>query len=234
MYQVTVKGRNLAELKSAVADINVELNAGRTPLGTTKDMSEVEVEETTPVVETQVEAPAPTPAVEDVNLDELDSEGCPWDERIHAKTRTQTAEGIWKKARGLDVDKYEKIKSELIATVKLLSNPTPIPPMPVNETTPVVEKQVEAPAPTPAPEPTPTPEPTPAMPQMTTGGHTLQSFSQNLPMVISGLITEGKVSAEYIEQLKSYFGVSEIWDVNETQKAEMFEAFSGAGFIQKV
>jgi len=33
---------------------------------------------------------------------DLDAEGMPWDERIHASTKTKTATGVWKAKRGVD------------------------------------------------------------------------------------------------------------------------------------
>lgn len=43
---------------------------------------------------------APTPAV--LTGGDLDSRGFPWDERIHAATKTKTQDGVWKRKRGVD------------------------------------------------------------------------------------------------------------------------------------
>lgn len=45
---------------------------------------------------------------------ELDSEGLPWDERIHAGTRTKTAGGLWTKRRNLDDATRNKVVAELL------------------------------------------------------------------------------------------------------------------------
>lgn len=44
---------------------------------------------------------------------ELDSEGLPWDKRIHASTKTKIASGVWKLARGVDASVVEAVKAEL-------------------------------------------------------------------------------------------------------------------------
>ena len=53
-------------------------------------------------------------------------------------------------------------------------------------------------------------------------------------MILGSLISEGKLTPEYVNTLKEYFKVAEIWNVSEDQKKEMFESFAGFGFIQKV
>lgn len=43
----------------------------------------------------------------------VDAEGIPWDERIHASTKTQTAKGLWKKRRGVDALTIANVENEL-------------------------------------------------------------------------------------------------------------------------
>lgn len=43
----------------------------------------------------------------------LDSQGLPWDSRIHASTKTFIADGSWKLRRGVDPTEVEKIKTQL-------------------------------------------------------------------------------------------------------------------------
>ena len=45
---------------------------------------------------------------------ELDSAGLPWDERIHAGTKTQNKDGTWKIRRGVDKALVEQVKAELV------------------------------------------------------------------------------------------------------------------------
>jgi len=43
----------------------------------------------------------------------LDSQGLPWDSRIHASTKTFIADGSWKLRRGVDPAEVEKVKAQL-------------------------------------------------------------------------------------------------------------------------
>lgn len=43
----------------------------------------------------------------------LDEVGCPWDERIHAGTKTKTESGKWKRRRGIDNDFFRTIMHEI-------------------------------------------------------------------------------------------------------------------------
>ena len=48
---------------------------------------------------------------------ETDSDGLPWDHRIHASTKTQTKDGKWKKKRGVDKELVDQVEAELKATM---------------------------------------------------------------------------------------------------------------------
>lgn len=72
-------------------------------------------------------ANAAVPAVPpQANPVELDSEGLPWDKRIHASTKTKIASGAWKLVRGSDPARVEVVKGELRALMSV----------PVNTSTP--------------------------------------------------------------------------------------------------
>ena len=45
--------------------------------------------------------------------DPIDKDGTPWDERIHAKTKTKTADGVWKRRRGIESAIFDSIMEEL-------------------------------------------------------------------------------------------------------------------------
>ncbi|MBQ4838810.1 hypothetical protein [Pseudoalteromonas luteoviolacea] len=49
---------------------------------------------------------------------EVDKNGIPWDERIHASTKTQTDKGVWKKKRGVN----DKLFNEVVAELKQNKN----------------------------------------------------------------------------------------------------------------
>jgi len=270
MYQVTIKGRSLKELKKAVSDINNELTNGATTCaGIEKDMTlrgvaneAIKILEE-PIAELQdlpmVETPIPiveipvmsapiveipvtsAPVVHNPNA-ELDAEGLPWDKRIHTIKRTKVTTGTWKVKRGTDKDLLKSVKDELRNSMQRLANPTPVPTPPlatplqvapaavVEAPTPVVQPPVvETPAPAPVQA---APVPTPTIPSA--NGHTTETFIANFPMILGNLISEGKVTQDYINQLKTYFNVTEIWNISDDQKKEMFEYFASGGLIQKV
>lgn len=86
----------------------------------------------------------------------VDADGLPWDERIHASTKTKTAKGVWTKRRGgPSGNELAAIEAELRGEVQ---QPLPIPapaPAPVAPLSPV---------PMPMPAPAPAPVAPPAMP----------------------------------------------------------------------
>jgi hypothetical protein len=67
---------------------------------------------------------------------ELDARGLPWDKRIHASTKTQTQDGLWKYARGVDKLLVPQVEAELLAVqaipvpeVAAVTAPAPIVPL---------------------------------------------------------------------------------------------------------
>jgi hypothetical protein len=75
-------------------------------------------------------APAPTPVPPTSGgTASVDSEGTPWDARIHASTKTtMKSDGTWKLKKGVDKGYVEQVKAEL----RLLRGNTPVPkPAPV-------------------------------------------------------------------------------------------------------
>ena len=46
---------------------------------------------------------------------ELDSEGLPWDERIHSSSKKKKADGTWTRVRGIQDAQFEEVKNELKA-----------------------------------------------------------------------------------------------------------------------
>ena len=116
---------------------------------------------------------------------------------------------------------------ELPPAVAPIVNQLCTPPVAVVEApiSPVVEQPVVVDAPIVAPAPTP---------QLSGSGHTIETFSAGFPMILANLITEGKVTQDYVNELKTYFNAKEIWELTPEQKTEVFNSFVGFGFIQKV
>ena len=148
----------------------------------------------------------------------VDKNGLPWDERIHAGTKTQNADGSWRQRRGLDNPDYvASIENELRAALRVvpLAPATAAPSAPTAEVTvsgsastapmvapaspvtvPVVPPVPEVPNAAPASSAAPTaPIPTPPVPPVPTapaGTATPISFAQVMTKVTE-LHRAGKV-----------------------------------------
>lgn len=176
----------------------------------------------------EVESPfkGQAPSLNTVVDNEVDSYGIPWDSRIHTVKKTQCKDGSWKLAKGVDKDLVTAVKAELRARVgaqaPVAAAPAPIAPAP----------QMQAPVQTPAAQPA-LPSAAPALPQMQSG-HTLESFKNQFAMIIANLITQGKLTQDYVNTLKAHFGVAEIWQASDDQKAACFNEFVNCGLVQKV
>lgn len=80
-------------------------------------------------------APVPVPAVAQPGV-ELDTEGLPWDMRIHARTKTKMKDGSWKKLRGIGPDVVKSVEAELKAVQSLPAAVVPPAPVAVPEIPP--------------------------------------------------------------------------------------------------
>lgn len=87
-----------------------------------------------PMPPATVTPPVPTAPVSAVPLD---SEGLPWDKRIHASTRTKRiGDDTWKLMKGVDKDLVERVKAELRATMSAGTVATPpVVPAPLKDPT---------------------------------------------------------------------------------------------------
>lgn len=200
--------------------------------------------------------PAPVkPAAPPPNDFGVDSKGLPWDARIHAVTQGVNKDGSWRYRRGVEDAQIERIESELrarggvtdtyenqvakaatppvpeqpyaIPHLGLVPHPLPPPvvasqppPAPVVPATPSVSVPVQ-----------PVAAPVSVAPQLS--AHTVDTFKANLVATLAKLVADGRLTNEYVQSIKNYFQVEQIWQVNETQVAEMFESFCKAGLIVK-
>ena len=267
MYQLTVKGNNLEELRVNLINLNSELNPCTKDVNPNElrvahepveypeqESASTEISEDTVEAITEAEKFAKLPVNIQPGLEvapednsELDSEGIPWDKRIHSASRGKVKDGTYRQKRNLEAEFVETIKAELKRKIERAKNPIAIPSAPIEETTPIVETVTPAIVETVTPAIVETPAmnadvappvievaaPPVSMPNMSSG-HTLETFTNNFAMIVGTLITDGKIDQAYLNSLKDYFKVEQIWDVTPEQKAEMFNSFAEFGFIQKV
>jgi outer membrane biosynthesis protein TonB len=59
----------------------------------------------------------------------LDAEGLPWDQRIHASSKTRNADGTWRQRRGVDPSLVEHVRAELKQTMSAPAPAAPPPPV---------------------------------------------------------------------------------------------------------
>jgi len=69
--------------------------------------------------------PPPAPIAPSVATVETDARGLPWDERIHAGTKTKMANGEWKKRRGVDTNTVVSVEAELRALMAIPTGASP-------------------------------------------------------------------------------------------------------------
>lgn len=129
---------------------------------------------------------------------ERDSAGVPWDERIHASTKTKTANGQWTRRRNTPDDTYNAVMAELKAanTARTLGAATGLVPPPPSS--------VPAP-PTASPAPSPAPVVPPASLTGQEGGST--TFAQIMKKV-TGYQAAGKIDPAGIANLLSSIGAT--------------------------
>ena len=115
---------------------------------------------------------APKPNVE------LDTEGLPWDLRIHARTKTKMKDGSWKKLRGVGPEVVKRVEAELKAVQNI-----PAPPVSVSVPVPPVTANAVVPA-------------APAVPGFT-----------DLMSLVTKSITEGRLKREQVVEVLKPFGI---------------------------
>lgn len=140
---------------------------------------------------------------------ELDNEGMPWDERIHASTKTKTAKGIWTKRKGVNDATRDAVVAEL------------------RQQYPADESADEAPA---AAAPTaPTVAPPAAAPTISVPGAAPTPYTELVDWLAKNTGDGKKLSKEWVEQQFSENGTSlaALADNNDHAKA-FLDAFKGA------
>jgi hypothetical protein len=219
-YRVSITAETPKELrKKLVALLDQDVFAGETVTTTVRAGLAVVEEESDEEME---DVPSPytgKPSIDRSTVvdNEVDAEGIPWDDRIHASSKAKVKDGTWRTKRGVEDATIYEVKKELRARVGAVAAPVQ-----QEIAAPVAQPTVVAPSPAPVP------------PMMNNNGHTLETFKANFPVIIGNLVTQGKINQDYVNQLKAHYGVAEIWMATDAHKEEMFNGFVQYGFIQKV
>lgn len=190
-----------------------------------------EVEALNPLAGTPdaIAAPAEDPAP--VETPEFDAQNLPWDERIHAGTKTQNKDGTWKKKRGVDAAFVATVEEELRLSAKNAALPegaVPVTPTPGPElAAPGVPEELQPgpvqsvatgggaaiqtpvqPVTTPAaPEPVAPPADTAPAPVAQEGGEvTFQTLMQTLQEALTAKKVDNNFTQELVANINTTFG----------------------------
>lgn len=125
---------------------------------------------------------------------ELDSNGLPYDERIHSGTRGKNQDGSWKKRKGVDQGTVAQVTAELQALMGAKA-PTTAPTLPpVAATTPSL--------------PTPTLPSIPSIPTLPTTETKYQQFTRYIGTILVGPENpNGRVDGAWVNQVIENYGV---------------------------
>lgn len=198
-----------------------------------------------PVVQTPVSSDTQT----------VDAKGLPYDARIHASSRTFVKDGTWRYKKGVSDAEIASVEAQLKGQTPQ-QTPVIIPAVPTttvhvempkfNPDCRVIENAqgereypplsaIVNPVATPS-QPAPVAYENIVVPQYTKPAHSFETFKNNLMVVFAELINEGKIDHKYVEELKAYFQVKEIWNIlaDNLKCIELFNTFVKIGLITKV
>ncbi len=252
MFELTIKAKDFSELRSNVLNLYQSLGGedhshklepqmkftDHLPLDPIPVIGQYEspafvpppeLTKTLPDIPPMPVAQAPVTSSE---VQEVDARGMPWNEKIHSTTKGLNKDGTWRVRRGVDKDQIAAVESDTVVQT-VLKNPSPEQPFvpPVPSAPAYVPPQVVV---------APTTQIAPALPQYDDfagarkQAHDFKSFKESLIPSLAKLVKDGRLTVEYINSLKTYFKVTEIWQVNDEQCMEMFNQFAAADLINKV
>lgn len=239
MIKIIFESENITTLNEQIKNYVADL----TPPTVKEDLAEVygEAVVSNPIVRELLETADETfnnyPSQSEEAVGDYDKTGIPFDSRIHAESKRLSAKGEWVRRRKLDEAYVKQVEAELeLKRLKGQAETAPMPTPPVTPPNVVIEPSPLTPIPVVVP---PQPEMTVIpTPKVTTVGyvHNPLTFRNNLALIVGQLITDGKITPDYVQTLNNHFKVQNIWDIakDETLSNALFETFVQHGLIQKV
>ncbi len=269
MFRIAVAGQTIDEVRAKLKDLLGAMSEKNTPYQFSQDVDDFlpqpfsappPIPQTPPIPRAEdfaphwsPEQPHPLPvaeAAQPLTRTDVDSNGLPWDSRIHAISQAKTKDGSWRTRRGVEDSTVRRVEAELRGQSKAdaaqaeapraqaLPTPPPIPapappPVPFLAPPPVLtQPQTIAPPVVNHASPPPAAGPVSIAPQGF--AHSLETFKENRVAVLAQLVGAGKLDQPYVQKLKEYFKVEQIWQLNDTQTSEMFDQFCQAGLIARM
>lgn len=189
---------------------------------------------------------------------DLDSDGLPWDARIHSSNKEKSKDGKWRKRRGMNDKAFiAQVEAELRAKlpsggatavsanpqVQATNNVKPFGSMTQEQyqqhiappAMPTTAQRVDMPqGPSNV---TPLPQfGTPPAQANGTGAYDFASFRAQLLNILGNLVNSGKLPPNWIQDNRNQFGGAEVWEWsnNEQGSLALFNYLVQQGLIQKV
>lgn len=264
MLEISIKGKNFKELYANALAFVKENQA--TPIyndinkqepESTKGES-VQLNQTTPAPVFPIKPEVTAPAVAVSGSVELDTDGLPWDARIHSSSKTKAQTGAWRLRRGLEDTELKRVwdqlrtiypdprtgktVAEVVAESKATTlqvpgfNSHPVPTLAnvtladLQPTVAVVPPMMAAPA-----GQTFTAPPIP-QPPTDKYSHSFESFRAQQTVIFSNLINDKKIDNPYIQSLCEYFKVANLWDAlkDEASARAIYDMFVESKLITRV
>lgn len=245
MFSMIIKAKTMDELKSKLFEAASAINSNEkhtSPvLAQTRDWPEDETEHEVEDTKTFTKSIA-MPISTHSGSSELDSRGIPWDARIHSASKALNKDGSWRSRRGADDNAVRQIESQLKTGMEMVQAAPAYPQVPAAPVAPAIPQNLaQSFTPKIVEQPKPAPEvnyapPIMVAPEASKPAHSFETFKANFVPTMSGLVIAGKINQGYIEQLKAYFKVNEIFDLikSDQQLSELFETLCSSGLITRI
>lgn len=175
-----------------------------------------------PVSESAPSFPVPSPKKTDLALD---SEGIPWDERIHSAQKTILADGTWRRRRGTPDGVFRQVTAELRNRMGSLIKES------VTTTPNLPEPQVLKVPPPPPPPPSDYVTPAQPLAKPEVVGEPQERSFDELMSLITDIVTDELLNQEEVESILKSFEMEELSDLKEadpTRVAEVYQTIERA------
>ena len=212
MISITIKGKNITEVKQNLADALAQLvnNANVHPV-------EMVVSKRDPLLIT-------VPDSVKVRLDTETNEATP-EEKAKIIEEIKELQEKPKRTRKKKEPVEEAAIPESPVLLGVAAPPPPVPLVPPAALNPMLVEPVVA------------PPPVPLMPPLITDKYTFtyDMFKGKVAFVLNDLINDGKIDKTYLDSLKEYFEVKEIWEIfkSEAKVQELYVNLADFGLITK-
>lgn len=181
---------------------------------------------------------------------EYDSDGYPYDNRIHSAGKSINRDGTWRYKKGVEKDFIKQVEATLPRKTNAHASATVTLPQAVNP-----QQMIEAAQQTPQPfqmqamaamqQPVQSPlhqipvaAPMPATPPAVPSAFDLKSFTEHFPTIVARLTSEGKITRDYVLAIEKYYGLQQLMDILKPAQAQnlngLFLDWAQHGLITRV